>query len=223
MAKRNDRRDSQSRSISASSSFRMAESLTCNLAALTCSDRMTSTVVLNVGCESVTVVIPRAAAIDSDLGEDFPGLVKGEEYCVNLEKTPPGDIVPGVSDAVLSRFNASAAALRRRLVVPSALVLPERAEHTITIFCWSKYSLVIFSRSGERSVGEGEQNVRDNVFCNLHRKLPYTRTPILLDQPLRRGIDVILVHVGRGAWALGRKGRSTRGRWGRGRRRSRHD
>ena len=49
-------------------------------AALTCSERMTSTVVLNVGGVSVTEVIPRANAIDSDLGEDFPGLVNGDEY-----------------------------------------------------------------------------------------------------------------------------------------------
>ena len=49
-------------------------------AALMCSDRMTSTVVLNVGGVSVTEVIPRANAMDSDFGEDFPGLVNGDEY-----------------------------------------------------------------------------------------------------------------------------------------------
>lgn len=47
-------------------------------AAYRCSDRMTSTVVLNEGVASVIEVIPKDSAMDSDLGEDFPGLANGD-------------------------------------------------------------------------------------------------------------------------------------------------
>ena len=50
-------------------------------------------------------------------------------------------MVPGVSETLLSRFRASAAALRSKFVVPRALVEPDRAEHTMTTLCWSMYSL----------------------------------------------------------------------------------
>lgn len=102
---------------------------------------MTSTVVLNEGVASVIEVIPKESAIDSDLGEDFPGLVNGDWYCVSLERALAGETVPGVSDTLFERFSASPAALRRRFVVPRALVEPERAEQTIATLYWSKYSL----------------------------------------------------------------------------------
>lgn len=38
-------------------------------------------------------------------------------------------------------WSASEAACSRRLVVPRAFVVPERAEHTRATLCWSRYSL----------------------------------------------------------------------------------
>ena len=50
---------------------------------------------------------------------------------------------PGVpADLVrVGRARASEAARSSRFVVPSALVDPERAEHTTATLCWSKYVL----------------------------------------------------------------------------------
>lgn len=50
-------------------------------------------------------------------------------------------MLPGVSEGLLVRCSASLAARSKRFVVPSALVEPERAEHTIATLCWSMYSL----------------------------------------------------------------------------------
>ena len=80
-------------------------------------------------------VIPKDRAMDSDFGEDFPGLVNGDWYWVNLVSTFVGDMVPGVSEMLLDRLRASPAALRSRFVVPSALVEPDRAEQTIATLC----------------------------------------------------------------------------------------
>lgn len=51
-----------------------------------------------------------------------------------------GVTVPGVPGNVLAvvRCKASAAARNSKLVVPSAFVLPDLAEHTIAILCWSR-------------------------------------------------------------------------------------
>lgn len=59
-----------------------------------------------------------------------------------------GEAIPGEPTAPLAprewgeeeggRWSASEAARRRRLVVPRAFVLPERAEQTMAILCWSR-------------------------------------------------------------------------------------
>ncbi len=95
---------------------------------------MTSTVVLNEGGASVIDVMPKDSAMDSDFGEDFPGLANGDWYWVNLVMFV-GDMVPGVSETLFDRLSASPAALSSRLVVPSALVDPDRAEQTIATLC----------------------------------------------------------------------------------------
>lgn len=52
-------------------------------------------------------------------------------------------------DDFLGRSRASVEALRSSDVVPSALVDPDRAEHTIASLCWSRYVLQVdMTRSG---------------------------------------------------------------------------
>lgn len=70
--------DSQSRSISASSSCRISGFRMAALAALMCSDRMMSTVLLNAGVAAFMGDIASVLAGVADVGEDFPGLVKGD-------------------------------------------------------------------------------------------------------------------------------------------------
>lgn len=47
----------------------------------------------------------------------------------------PGVVVPDLQCVLEGRCFASAAALSKRLVVPSALVDPERAEQTMATLC----------------------------------------------------------------------------------------
>lgn len=47
---------------------------------------------------------------------------------------------------MLGRWSASSAARNNKLVVPSAFVEPDRAEHTTTTLCWSKYDLRVRER-----------------------------------------------------------------------------
>ena len=96
---------------------------------------MTSTVVLKEAGASVMDVMPKDRAMDSDFGEDFPGLANGDWYWVSLVSTLVGDMVPGVSEMLFDRLRASPAALRSRFVVPSALVDPDRAEQTMATLC----------------------------------------------------------------------------------------
>lgn len=102
---------------------------------------MTSTVALNAGC-------PASAATEVDPnGEaepDEPVRGRGLSGAEGGSDTRPRNVVEGVmlpgvaAPATLGRCNASPAARRRRFVVPSALVEPERAEQTTATLCWSK-------------------------------------------------------------------------------------
>lgn len=70
-------------------------------------------------------------------GDARPHMVLRAGVCV------PGDMA-GVSYAPFIErlgLSASSAARSKRFVVPSALVDPERAEHTMATLCWSKYDL----------------------------------------------------------------------------------
>lgn len=70
--------DSQSWLISASSSFKNPGFRTAALAALMCSERITSTVSLNVGVAACIGDMLKEIPGAADVGEDFPGLVKGD-------------------------------------------------------------------------------------------------------------------------------------------------
>ena len=102
---------------------------------------MTSTVALNAGwpASATTGVNPNGEAEPDEpvRGRGLPGADGGSE-------TWPRNVVEGVmfpgvaAPATLGRRSASSAARRRRFVVPSALVEPERAEQTTATLCWSK-------------------------------------------------------------------------------------
>ena len=96
-ANRNDRNESQSRSISCSSSARISGSETEDLAAAKCSDRFTSTVALNEGLsegpDDDGEVIEKAPKGESERGDDLlrgRGLPAGENRLVPLGVTLPG-------------------------------------------------------------------------------------------------------------------------------------
>lgn len=115
-------------------------------AAVKCSERIMSTVALKGGTALSAGVMQSApnAEGESDLGED---LLRGLGLRVpdmNLAKGSLGDtgvMKPGVSDVLVERCNACDAACKSRFVVPNDFVEPERAEHTMTTLCWSRYSL----------------------------------------------------------------------------------
>jgi hypothetical protein len=65
------------------------------------------------------------------------------------------------------RRRASDAARRRRLVVPSALLEPERAEQTIASLNRSKYSLREIFLSAEDNESEKWVGVRNDVLRDL--------------------------------------------------------
>ena len=106
-------------------------------AAAKCSARMRSTVAANSGTLSpeggpLRGVNEKAVEVGDALR------VRGVDAA---EGRPNMPFVPGVADSdgqrdLAGRRLASAAALSRRLVVPSALVDPERAEQTTAILCW---------------------------------------------------------------------------------------
>jgi hypothetical protein len=124
--------------------------LSCTLAraADTCSERMRSTVTLNAGgAPTANGRVKLTAEPGGEPALDGPQLglsVVGEPGC---ETRPSGAqlgvIVPdsGVPANTEGRCSASDAARRSRFVVPSALVLPERAEQTIATLCCERYSL----------------------------------------------------------------------------------
>lgn len=132
-----------SRSISASSSLRISGSRTDDRAAVMCSERRRSTVALNeVAEDPFAGVIDRGPNGESERGDDLlrgRGLLAGD-WLYEERKRPLGVLVP-VSAGLRVRWRASEAAFSKRLVVPSALVEPERAEQTIATLCWSRYSL----------------------------------------------------------------------------------
>lgn len=106
-----------------------------------CSERMRSTVSLKAGSLALVVDMLRAPPGDSGSkrGEDelrARGLSKGDCVCETREDRE-GVICPGVSEGLFVRWRASLAARRRRFVVPSALVEPDRAEQTMATLCWS--------------------------------------------------------------------------------------
>lgn len=112
-------------------------------AAVKCSERMRSTVSLKAG--DLALVDDMLSALLGDSGskrgEDelrARGLSKGDCVC-EAREDKAGVICPGVPEpeGLLVRWRASLAARRRRLVVPSALVEPDRAEHTMATLCWS--------------------------------------------------------------------------------------
>lgn len=74
----------------------------------------------------------------------LPG-IEVSEYDIPRNKRFPfvnGVVISDETDDFLfGRHNASEAACNSRLVVPSALVDPDLAEHTIATLCWSIYSL----------------------------------------------------------------------------------
>jgi hypothetical protein len=143
VAYRNARSPSQSRAMSASSSARMRASDTISRAAAVCSARMASTVAQKSGwppaapAESARGARPDESARRWRKTLELSG-VAGPEGA-GEEKAKRGAGEPGAeedADEKEGRRRASAAARRSRFVVPSALVLPERAEHT-TASLWS--------------------------------------------------------------------------------------
>jgi hypothetical protein len=106
-----------------------------------CSERIRSTVTLNAGSDWPVwgVISGVNGPVDGDDGdENDEDLRIGElgEVSDDLLKIPfvDGVMVPEPLKN-LCRCRASEAALRRRLVVPRAFAVPDRAEQTIAIFC----------------------------------------------------------------------------------------
>jgi hypothetical protein len=123
---------SQSPVISASSSARRSFPFTQSRAAARCSERIRSTVLLNDA---------------TDPSAEVPGVSGGElaRELQGMRESIKGVAVPDRTgdDAGGARCRASDAARKRRLVVPSCLVEPERAEQTIASLCRSKWSLQV--------------------------------------------------------------------------------
>lgn len=128
VADKNALRFSQSLAISASNSARSVFSFTQSRAAVICSERIMSTVLLNdpVHCSENEVGVSGGEPVREHrkIRESVSGVAAPDSA---------GDKADGGG-----RRRASDAARRRRLVVPSALVEPERAEQTIASLCWSK-------------------------------------------------------------------------------------
>lgn len=128
-----------SRSNSASSALRISGSRTMDRAAVMCSDRRMSIVALNeVANVPDAGVIASAPNGVSERGEDLLrglGLPTGDWSRVGDEREKPFGVLVPVPAGLFVRCSASEAAFRRRLVVPRALVEPERAEHTIATLC----------------------------------------------------------------------------------------
>jgi hypothetical protein len=114
------------------------------LAAVRCSSLNTSIVALKSGTSLFNVdkePSEKEVAGEMDRGEEmvrYRGLpVPAGD--MDVEHVPPsgdrGVSAPSGGLRLAGRCNASDAARRRRLVVPSALVEPERAEHTIATLC----------------------------------------------------------------------------------------
>jgi hypothetical protein len=113
-----------------------------------CSDFIRSTVALNEnsggdeaaamigedGVESVEVNGEGESGRESEPLRDFSGPVN-TGVKLNAENVVRGVTVPGVVDGVGVGLRASEAARSKRLVVPSAFVDPERAEHTMATLC----------------------------------------------------------------------------------------
>lgn len=107
-------------------------------AAAKCSERMRSTVAMNSGtfCPDGG---PLRGVKEKGMEDGDELRVAGEEASERRLKMPlaPGVVVSEVQCVLAGRCLASAAALSKRLVVPSALVDPERAEQTMATLCWS--------------------------------------------------------------------------------------
>ena len=112
------------------------------LAAVKCSRRITSIVALKPGtclCTGDKGPSENEVAGEIDREEEivrYRGLPAGD---IDIDGVPPnGEMGISASEGGLrcaGRCSASEAARRRRLVVPSAFVEPERAEHTIATLC----------------------------------------------------------------------------------------
>jgi hypothetical protein len=110
--------------ISVSSWARISFPFTQSRAAARCSERIRSTVLLNDATDS-TAEVPGASK--GGLARELRGMRKSVKLVAVRERT--GD------DASVEGCRASDAARKRRLVVPSGLVEPERAEQTIASLC----------------------------------------------------------------------------------------
>ena len=121
-----------------------------------CSARMTSTVALNgvvVGCDASPRGVKTSEDESDEAGAGEAAREDGktgdwaeeERPCTKGVAVPDaGAVESEVAEAeeemeeVEGRWRASAAARRRRFVVPRAFVEPERAEHTMATLCWSR-------------------------------------------------------------------------------------
>lgn len=101
-----------------------------------CSERMTSTVLLKGGGDPLTGVIENIPKGESDRGDDL--LHRLGVPPRNGVKAPLGVVDPGVSGQLRDGLSACEAACSNKFVVPKALVVPERAEHTMATLWWSK-------------------------------------------------------------------------------------
>jgi hypothetical protein len=121
---------------------------------------------------------------------------------VGSEVRPIG-IHPGVTGVIVPevalpfeeeplRCRASDAARRRRLVVPKAFVVPERAEHTMATLCWPRYELGI-GLGKFRYTRKTWGSLRDNVVGDPLREFANTGATILLHEPWRGGVRAVAV------------------------------
>ncbi len=130
VADKNALKLSQSLIISDSNSARSVFPFTQSRAAVICSDWIRSTVLLN------DTVHGSVNALNGPGGEPVRELRQ-------IRESVSGVAVPDCTgdETAAGRRRASDAARRRRLVVPSAFVEPERAEQTIASLYRSKWSL----------------------------------------------------------------------------------